>query len=136
MAIHLLRPAVGVQDIHHLYEICEGQDRPHITTRSVPKRLDELVEGGSLYRIISRKVCCRQKIVGYEEFEDTDGRRAAHIFLSSEIIRTRIFRRKHFQGWRYLQPEDAPQDIGPYQPGGKENMPGDMAQNLAELGLL
>jgi hypothetical protein len=40
-----------------------------------------------------------------------------------------------FQGWRYLQPKDAPRDIGQHG-GDLAEMPEEMRRELAGLGLL
>jgi hypothetical protein len=40
-----------------------------------------------------------------------------------------------FQGWRYLEPKDAPRDLDRAAPGAK-NMPETLRRELRELGLL
>src|SRR3546814_10077216 len=42
------------------------------TTRMVPKRVEELLDGGSLYWVIKGQVQARQRLTGIETFTDAD----------------------------------------------------------------
>lgn len=143
MTIHLLRPAVGIRDIAHLEQVqkehrekWKGKAVDCVYTRNAPKRQAELLDGGSLYRIIKGVIACRQEILGFDEVQDEGGKRFCRIILRPGLIRTLPQAKKPFQGWRYLASEAAPKDL---PTGTGKNMktisPG-MAKDLNDLGLL
>ena len=105
------------------------------TTRMVPKRVDELCDGGSLYWVIKGQVSCRQPILAIRPFTDSQGIGRCHIVL--EPIVTTVMPRPHraFQGWRYLQDHEKPKDLGGGL-AGMQAMPEDLRRDLANLGLL
>ena len=105
------------------------------TTRMVPKRVDELCDGGSLYWVIKGQVSCRQPILGIRPFTDSQGIGRCHIVL--EPVVTTVMPRPHraFQGWRYLQDHEKPKDLGGGL-AGMQAMPEDLRRDLANLGLL
>ena len=105
------------------------------TTRLVPKRVDELCDGGSLYWVIKGQVSCRQPILAIRPFTDSQGIGRCHIVL--EPIVTTVMPRPHraFQGWRYLQDHEKPKDLGGGLVG-MQAMPEDLRRDLANLGLL
>lgn len=102
-------------------------------TRMTPKRGGEIVGQGSLYWVIAGAVRCRQEIVAFEAGKDADGTPHCLILMAPEIVRTLPWPRRPFQGWRYLNPQDAPPDLGA---GGREAPPAEMAEELARLGLI
>ena len=53
------------------------------------------------------------------------------IKLSPDVIRTAPQARRPFQGWRYLEPKDAPLDLSSMDAG---DLPVDLAKQLRELG--
>jgi hypothetical protein len=145
MALHIVKLCVGAESIQDqrdwvaercLSAIAAGLE-PHSvhTTRMVPKRVDELLDGGSLYWVIKGQVMARQKLLGIETFTGGDGIGRCHLILGPEVIETMPQPRRPFQGWRYLTPEDAPADLGSL---GEDVMalPEDLRRELAELGLL
>ncbi len=78
MALHLIKFCVGADSIDDLREwvaerslraIAAGLE-PHSvhTTRMVPKRVDELLDGGSLYWVIKGQVQARQKLLDIQTF--------------------------------------------------------------------
>lgn len=103
------------------------------TTRMMPKRRAEL-EGGSLYWVIKGQIACRQKILELRPFTDGQGVGRVHIVLEPNVVSLKPRRQRAFQGWRYLEAADAPEDLA----GGVETgaMPEAMKRELAELGLL
>jgi hypothetical protein len=105
------------------------------TTRMVPTRAVELVDGGSLYWVIKGNVQCRQRLLEVRPFTDGEGISRCHLILDPAVVLTAWQPRRAFQGWRYLKPEDAPADFGG---GGAElkEMPQQLRRELAELGLL
>jgi hypothetical protein len=56
-----------------------------------------------------------------------------NLVLKPELIPVAPRPRRPFQGWRYLEPKDAPPDIGSSVDG---DMPEGLRRELAELGLL
>ena len=102
------------------------------TTRMVPKRIDELLDGGSLYWVIKGKIQARQRLVDIHPFVDSEGIRRCKLMLDSQIIATEWQPKRAFQGWRYLPAEEAPADLQFADSG----MPGHLKAELAELGLL
>ncbi len=102
------------------------------TTRMVPKRVEELLDGGSLYWVIKGKIQARQKLVDIRPFVDTDGIRRCKLMLDSEIVATQWQPKRAFQGWRYLPGDEAPDDLD----SADMSMPGHLKAELAELGLL
>jgi hypothetical protein len=145
MALNLIKLCVGCDSVEDLEEwIAErldtrrraGEPVEHWhTTRMVPTRGGEIVEGGSLYWVIKASVQCRQRITGIRPFTDDDGIGRCRLMLDPEVVRTEWQPRRAFQGWRYLKPADAPRDLGKGRAGLAE-MPPKLRQELAELGLL
>ena len=103
----------------------------HIT-RNRPRRVEELLNGGSIYWIIKGVMMARQAIVDFVEAERANGSPACGIVLSPEIVTVVPTRMRIFQGWRYLEVADAPIDIGT---DNDENMPSEFFAELRELGI-
>ena len=76
-----------------------------------PKRAEEMLAGGSLYWVIKHYIIVRQRLIGFEEVKDKDGKAMCRIHLDPELIRTKPRKKRPFQGWRYLEPGDAPADL-------------------------
>ena len=74
----------------------------------------------------------RQVILDFVEAKRADGSSACGIVLSPEIVTVVPTRMRIFQGWRYLEVEDAPIDIGT---NNDENMPSEFVAELRELGI-
>ena len=72
MTLHLIKLCVGCDSVKDLEDWIrekqrerrkKGQAREHVhRTRMVPKRADELTDGGSLYWVIRGEVLCREKL--------------------------------------------------------------------------
>lgn len=144
MALHLIKLCVGADSIEDLRDwvsqrsltaIAAGLE-PHSvhTTRMIPKRMDELLEGGSLYWVIKGQVQARQKLLDIRSFTGGDGITRCDLVLGPEVIETSPAPKRPFQGWRYLKDEEAPRDLGGV--GLSDDMPSDLRRELAELGLL
>lgn len=138
MTIHLIKLCVGIDAVDALERsqarrLKRGERLFH-TTRMVPKRADEVVEGGSLYWVIKGLIQVRQRVVAIEPFTDGEGIGRCRLVFDPELVTVRPAPRRAFQGWRYFTPEDAPPDL----PRGSEidGMPSDMRAELAELGLI
>ena len=103
-------------------------------TRMVPKRIDEILDGGSLYWVIKGKVQVRQPILAFRPVVDGEGIKRCRIVLEPRFVLTDWQPRRAFQGWRYLTPEEAPSDLG--AGGDMAAMPPELRRELADLGLL
>jgi hypothetical protein len=101
-----------------------------IVTRFRPKRADELV-GGSIYWIIKHRLAARQTILGFAEGED----RRTIIRLDPMLVPVRARPKRAHQGWRYLDPADAPQDFDG-EDEGMAAMPPALAIKLSALALI
>ena len=106
--------------------------RPWILrTRQTPKRADELVGGGSLYRVFKGTILSRQRIMAVATVGAGPARRC-EITLDERLILTLPTPRRAFQGWRYLSVDDAPGDLG--EAGVIGAVPADLAKRLREAG--
>jgi hypothetical protein len=139
MTVHLVKLCVGADDISDLVSwqthLQQTYNRVFHTTRMVPKRQADLLEGGSIYWVIKLQIRVRQLITDIEEFTDGQGIRRCHLHLDPVLVHTRLQARRPFQGWRYLTPADAPADA-PDNVEIDEDMPEALKTELAELGLL
>ncbi len=145
MALHLIKLCVGADSLQDLKDwvgersmmaLAAGME-PHSvhTTRMVPKRGDELLDGGSLYWVIKGQVMARQRLLDLRCITGADGISRCELVLGPEVIETAPQPKRPFQGWRYLKAEEAPRDLAGM---GAEltAMPEDLRRELAELGLL
>ena len=148
--LHLIKLCVGCDSVKDLQDWIKERlkarrngagnsgtrkrERNH-TTRMVPKRADEIIDGGSLYWVIRGQIMCRERIVDIRPFVDKEGIGRCHIVLDCKpvLVEPRPFRA--FQGWRYLAPKDAPRDLERAAPGAR-HMPEDLRRELRNLGLL
>jgi len=144
MPLHLIKLCVGcdsVKDLEgwikqKLKALKKGAPREHThTTRMVPKRADELVDGGSLYWVIRGQIMCREKIVAVRPFVDKEGIGRCRIAMVPKVILVEPRPFRAFQGWRYLAPKDAPRDLDRAAPGARD-MPETLRRELTQLGLL
>jgi hypothetical protein len=144
MALNILKLCVGAESIEDLEDYIASrykrggpfliQGKPFHTTRMVPKRVDEIVDGGSLYWVIKGQVQCRQKIVAIEPFIDSEGISRCHLVMEREVVKTQWQPRRPFQGWRYLTEADAPRDLSAGELAA--DMPANLRAELTSLGLL
>jgi hypothetical protein len=145
MALHLIKLAVGIDTVEHLQDrqalrLREarrgaGKGRLRILTRNMPRRADEVLDGGSLYWVVRGQVCVRQAITAIEAVADDESGRRCAIYLDPALVRTASRRSRPFQGWRYYEADNAPRDLS----GGaqyEDEPPPEMAAELRELGLI
>lgn len=143
MPIHLIKLAVGVEDFDHLAALQaartghnaarKGGVCPRHVTRQRPKREAELLDGGSLYWVIKGHIRARQRITALEDVVDEEGVSRCAIVLDAQLHATRPKAQRPFQGWRYLDPQNAPPDASAKD---GEGLPDDLAAELDDLGLL
>lgn len=142
MTVHLVKLCAGAQSIDDLSDRVgrivaanraagRGNLHSHVT-RMKPKRTSELLDGGSLYWVIKGTIQARQEIIAIEPRVDSDQIERVAIMLAPTIITTHAAPRRAFQGWRYLEGDDAPADLG----NGQSAAPPALHRELAELGLL
>lgn len=146
MTVHMIKLCVGVDSIEELAQWQKGrlaaqkaaghQPRLFHRTRMVPKRQAELRDGGSLYWVIKGTIQVRQRIIGFGEGQKPDGTSCCLIFLDPHLVPTHPVPRRAFQGWRYLEPADAPPDLDARASQQLAQLPPQMRKDLAELGLL
>ncbi|HWI26189.1 MAG TPA: DUF1489 domain-containing protein [Stellaceae bacterium] len=140
MALHLIKLAVGVDDLPHLRKLQKVRRRERgrsvFYTRHMPRRSEEILEGGSIYWVIKGHIRVRQRILGFVPVVEEDGERYTLVRYDPKLVETAWQPKRPFQGWRYLLPKDAPPDR--LSRGGKEEdrLPEAMAQELRSLGLL
>ena len=101
----------------------------------VPKRADELADGGSLFWVIRGQISCRERILDIRPFTDKDGIGRCRVVLDGKLVLVEPRPRSAFQGWRYLEVKEAPRDLSRAAPGAAK-MPEQMRRELRELGLL
>jgi len=145
MALNLLKLCVGVSAVEELQAYIDhsqeekrrkGLEPVQIhTTRMVPKRIDELLDGGSLYWVIKGNVQVRQHLVDIRPFTDPGGIKRCDLVMEPRLVLTDWQPRRAFQGWRYLKGSDAPSDMGMAN-SGVNALPPDLRVELANLGLL
>lgn len=146
MPLHLIKLCVGCESIEDLAEWQAerlkqrrkaGEKKPQLFHRTfqTPKRRQELLDGGSLYWVIKGLVQVRQPLTDLAEGVKEDGTPCCLLILKNELIPVRPAPRRPFQGWRYLAPDEAPEDLK-RGAGGIIAMPPRLRKELAELGLL
>jgi hypothetical protein len=145
MSLHLIKLCVGAESIRDLQDwiderLAEKRRRrqpvEHIhTTRMLPTRSDELLDGGSLYWVIRGDIACRQRLADIREFTDKEGVRRCRLVLDPKVVPVVPRPRGPFQGWRYLPANEAPPDLR-LSGKGLTKLPEEMRRELRELGLL
>ncbi len=142
--IHMIKLCVGVATLEelegyrseraHWWGADYGEDVHVHRTRTMPKRRAEIEGQGSIYWVISGVIRCRQPILRLVEAVDEQGLRCCDIVMAPDMVRTVPRPKSPFQGWRYLEPRDAPADIAAAssEQGGSV----ELAEELARLGLI
>jgi hypothetical protein len=131
MPLHMTKIAFGATSVRDLRDWLEGhagEGEARLTTRYLPKRVAEM-GGGSLYWILGGVLIGRSALFGFAE--RPDGK--VWIRLEPRLIPVEARPRRAHQGWRYLEPADAPPDMGE---GCGDALPPALASELARLGLL
>ncbi len=139
--LHLTKLAVGVRDIDHLRELQAERARtsPPLRhrTRSFPRRHQEVIDGGSMYWVINGSLLVRQRIVDIIEDRRDSGEACTGIVLHPKLVPLAGRPTKPFQGWRYLRPDEAPQDLAKVpRARGEDALPPALRRELRVLCLL
>ncbi len=94
MGLNLIKLCVGAESVEDLQmwsverldemrksgaEICLFH-----TTRMMPKRAEELLDGGSLYWVIKGKIQARQRLVEIRRITDSEGIRRCKLMLTAK----------------------------------------------------
>ena len=137
MTVHLKKLSVGSQSLENLrvwqaLRLSETGRLIHVT-RNRPRRAAEILDGGSIYWIIRGVMSARQNIIDLADVQRADGQVVCGLVLSPDLVATVPTKMRIFQGWRYLETEDAPADMNdPVD----ESMPPALVVELRELGVL
>ena len=137
MTVHLKKLSVGSHSLETLrawqaLRLSETGRLIHIT-RNRPRRVEEILDGGCIYWIIKGVMSARQNIVDLVEVKRVDGQAACGLVLDPNLVAIVPTKMRIFQGWRYLESDDAPADlIDPVD----ESMPPALVAELRELGVL
>ena len=144
MALHLLKLCVGVNTIAELeLGIADrsrrrcGANEPaeHIhATRMMPKRVSDVLDGGSLFWVMRGQVAARQLIRDIRPFVGEDGISRCHLMLEAAVVPVQPRPCRPFQGWRYLEDSLRPRDLADGCDGA--DLPEPLRYALRELCLL
>ena len=142
--MHMIKLCVGVATLEELESYREERahwwgadygENIHVhRTRTMPKRRAEMEGQGSIYWVISGVIRCRQPILRLADATDKEGLSCCDIIMSPDMIRVSPRPKSPFQGWRYLDPKDAPPDLG--KGGFAEEGDPELALELSRLGLI
>src|SRR6201996_3394493 len=144
MTLHMIKLCVGAESVEDLAQwqakrIKDQKKRKtkkielmHVT-RAMPKRKDEILEGGSLYWVIKGQIAARQKILELRAVTK-NGSPHCGIVYDAQLIPVNRRHHRAFQGWRYFDPKDAPADLR--IPKGGKGLPEELQTELVSLGLL
>lgn len=141
--LHLIKLCVGADSLEELarwqkQRLAEKKkkgQKPELMhiTRQMPKRAGELLDGGSLYWVIKGQIAARQRLLELRPLV-REGVPHCGLVYDRKLIPVLRRARAAFQGWRYLDPKDAPPDIAESKDG--KGLPAALQQELAALGLL
>lgn len=145
--LHLVKLCVGCASIAELasWQARRARTDPPLRhrTRSMPRRAAEIEGQGSIYWVIGGAILARQRIERIIEDHRDDGTPCVGLVLDRELVATTPRPMRPFQGWRYLEPGDAPADRPAGRPAGMAEeqaafgeMPAEMRRELQALGLL
>ncbi len=145
MPVHLIKLCVGAESIRDMEEWitltlaqkrAAGRPAEQVhTTRSAPKRADEVLDGGSLYWVIKGQIAARQRVLDLRSITDAEGIARCQIVLDPALVQVMPRPARPFQGWRYLADNEAPEDLTAGA-GEVAEMPEELRRELRELGLL
>jgi hypothetical protein len=139
--LNLIKLSVGTSSVDDLIawqassRARGGDGLPQHVTRMWPKRVEELLNAGSIYWVIQGVLQCRQRILRLDEVFGQDGVRRCAIVLDPEIIRTSTAQKRPFQGWRYLPGSDAPADLTGARHD-EDALPPSLSAALADIGVI
>ena len=143
MPLHLIKLSVGIDDINHLMAVQDARrqqaqnmglgNKLWHQTRHMPRRSAELLNGGSIYWVIKGAIRVRQGLRNFEVLNGEDTGRRCRIILDPNLVPTDQWPRRPFQGWRYLEGDDAPADLLSGESG--DDIPPELVAELRALGV-
>ena len=143
MTIHLIKLSVGPESLddlaarqkQRLKEMKAAGKKAELVhiTRHMPKRAAEVLDGGSIYWVIKGWIVARQRLLELRPLK-RDGLPHCGLVYDKKLIPVEWRQKRAFQGWRYLDPKDAPPDRNARD--GNDSLPPDLRRELADLGLL
>ncbi len=142
MTVHLIKLSVGSESLsdlgawqkQRLKDMKAKGKKPELihVTRHMPKRAEEVLDGGSIYWVVNGWIVARQKLLELRPVKK-DGIPHCGLVYDKKLVPVQFQSRRAFQGWRYLETKDAPPDrIG----DGGDDLPESLRQELMQLGLL
>src|SRR5258708_18035680 len=109
MPLHLIKLAVGCDSVKELkgwvaerMQTAKKKRLPlhHIhITRMAPKRVEEILAGGSLYWVIRGEIAAREKIIAIEPFRDRDGIGRCQLVMQAKAIAVMPPPMRPFHAW-------------------------------------
>lgn len=143
MTLHLIKLSVGTDSLAdlaqwqgaRLAQMRAAGKEPELVhvTRQTPKRAAEVLDGGSIFWVVKGFIVARQKMLELRPLE-VNGVAHCGLVYDHALIPVRNHPRRAFQGWRYLEPKDAPEDMP--DGSGHEHLPEHLRQELRKLGLI
>ena len=145
MTLHLIKLCVGCDSVHELEDWIRqklkdkrkrGEKPEHIhRTRMVPKRAEELIDGGSLYWVIRGEIMCRQRL---RRCGRSATRTASDAAASCSIPRWCWSSRGPIARSRAgaISPPRMRRAISPRPRAGRRRHAGEVRRELRELGLM
>ena len=89
MPLHLIKLAVGIDDIEHLRRVRAARAAERgggwVYTRNHPRRATEVLAGGSIYWVIRGQIRVRQLVTGFRSERDENGRRYCLIEVDPDL---------------------------------------------------
>ena len=141
MPLHLIKMSVGSTEIDDIRRWQAGrltsrggQAVVPGFTRRMPRRRDEILDGGSIYWIFKGVVQVRQRVLDLVESTDDEGLSFCRMIFDPTLVETEHHPHRPMQGWRYLKPADAPPDLEASI--GSEALPPHLVRELRALGLM
>lgn len=138
--VNLLRTAVGAPNLEVLLQRQEayslewpdGIVGPALHTRRWPRRVEDLLAGGSVYWIVKGQIQARQRILAIDAVEREEGSPVCRVRMALPVIRVLPMTQRAVQGWRYLPVDKAPPDLE----GDRDSeLPPHMVAELRSLGI-
>jgi hypothetical protein len=137
LTLHLVKLCVGVVEVPELADWqkrrLKEKKRVYHVTRMMPRRAAEIIGSGSIYWVIRGLILVRQRIIAIEPFVDDDEIERCKLVFDPTLVAVQPQPRRAFQGWRYLEADDAPADI---KGSAEAALPAKLRAELAALGLL
>ncbi|MGX7925740.1 DUF1489 family protein [Tsuneonella sp. HG094] len=130
MPLSMTKIAYRSGSIDNLRAWVEAGEEAHMRTRYRPTRHAEMI-GGSLYWILDHAIVARSEILGFDERPDGHWT----IRLAPRLIPVQPKHKRAHQGWRYLEPKNAPRDLEDGEEP-SDAIPGRLAGRLTKLGLI